>query len=128
MEWEKNLSPTVVLFGLWSHAIPDLLNLRIFAICQKCTEAQRARAAGDLKRAESLLNEVSTFGVRMADGSGTDIERLIGWAVSREADKELVALYSSAGKTEDEQRATTRLNEIDERATKMRVADEESDE
>ena len=118
---EKNLSPTVVLFGLWSHAIPNLLNLRVFADV-KIHEAQKARAAGDLKRAESLLNEVNTFGVRMVDGSGTDIERLIGWAVSREADKELVALYSSAGKTEDEQRATTRLNEIDERATKMRFA------
>ena len=47
---------------------------------------------------------------------------LIGWAVSMEADKELVALYSSAGKTEDEQRATTRLNEID-RDTRMAFHD-----
>ncbi len=65
---EKNLSPMVVLSGLWSHAIPNLLNLRIFADV-KIHEAQKARAAGDLKRAESLLNQVETFGVRMAHGN-----------------------------------------------------------
>jgi hypothetical protein len=75
-----------------------------------------------MKRAESLLNQVNSFGVRMTDGSETRIEKLIGWAVSRKADKELAALYSSAGKTEDEQRAMARLNEIDERAKEMRYA------
>jgi len=118
---ETNLSPMIVLSGLWSHAIPNLLNLRIFADVQ-IHEAQKARAAGDLKRAESLLNQVNTFGVRMVDGSETRIEKLIGWTVSRGADKELAALYASVGKTEDEQRAMARLNEIDERAKEMRYA------
>jgi tetratricopeptide (TPR) repeat protein len=118
---ETNLSPMVVLSGLWYHGIPSLLNLRIFAEV-KIHDAQKARAAGDLKRAESLLNQVNTFGVRMTDGSETRIEKLIGWAVSRKADKELAALYSSAGKTEDEHRAMARLNEIDERAKEMQYA------
>jgi hypothetical protein len=98
-----------------------LLNLGIFAEV-KIHDAQKARAAGDLKRAENLLNQVNTFGVRMTDGSETRIEKLIGWAVSRKADKELAALYSSAGKTEDEQRAMARLNEIDQRAKEVQYA------
>jgi hypothetical protein len=121
---EKNLSPMVVLSGLWAHAIPSLLNLRIFAEV-KIHEAQKARAAGDLKRAESLLNQVDTFGVRMADGSETDIEKLIAWALSRGADKELAALYSSAGRTEDERRVTTRLDQM-ERLKEMRLANNPS--
>ena len=116
---DKNLSPMIVLSGLWSHAIPNLLNLRIFADV-KIHEAQKARAAGDLKRAESLLNEVDTFGLRMVDGSETDIEKLIAWTVSQRADKELVVLYSTAGKTEDERRVRTRLDQIEKRFTEMR--------
>jgi hypothetical protein len=118
---DKNLSPMVVLSGLWSHAIPNLLNLMIFADV-KIHEAQKARAAGDLKRAESLLNEVDTFGLRMADGSETDIEKLIAWTVSQRADKELAVLYSSAGKTEDERIVTTRLDQIEKRFKEMRHA------
>jgi hypothetical protein len=118
---DKNLSPTIVLSGLWSHAIPNLLNLRIFADV-KIHEAQKARAAGDLKRAESLLNEVDTFALRMAGGSETDIEKLIAWTVSQRADKELAVLYSSAGKTDEEQRVTARLDQIEKRRKEMRLA------
>ena len=118
---EKNLSPIVVLSGLWAHAIPNLLDLRIFAEV-KIHEAQKARAAGDLKRAESLLNQVDAFGVRMADGSETDIEKLIAWALSQEADKELAVLYSSEGRTEDESRMTGRLDQMEERFKEKRLA------
>ena len=122
---DKNLSPVVVLSGLWSHAIPSLLNLRIFAEV-KIHEAQKARAAGDLKLAESLLNQVDTFGARMADGSETDIEKLIAWVVSQGADKELAALYSSAGRTEDERRVTARLDQMEERFKEKRLANNPS--
>jgi len=118
---EKNLSPAIVLSGLWSHAIPSLLNLRMFADV-KIHQAQKARASGDLKRAESLLDEVDTFGIRMADGSATDIEKLIGWMISRNANKEVAVLYSSSGKTEDERRVTARLDQIEERFKEMRLA------
>ncbi len=116
---EKNLSPMLVLSGLWSHAIPNLLNLGIFADV-KIHDAKKAEEARDLTRAESLLNLVNTFGVRMGDGSATDIEKLIAWTISQRADKALAVLYSRVGKTEDEQRATARLNEIDELRKKMR--------
>jgi hypothetical protein len=84
-------------------------------------EAQKARASGDLKRTESLLAEVDTFGIRMADGSATDIEKLIAWVLSRNANKEMAVLYSSSGKTEDERRVTTRLDQIEERVKEMRL-------
>ncbi len=63
---ERNLSPVIVLSGLRFHAIPNLLSLRFFAHV-RIHEAQKARAAGDLSRAERLLGEVDAFGTRMAE-------------------------------------------------------------
>jgi hypothetical protein len=109
---EKNLTPMTVLSGLWSHAIPNLLNVRNFADI-KIHEARKARVAGDWNRAENLLDEVDAFGMRMTDGSGPNIEKVIGWSVSRRATKEMAVLYSSLGKTEDVRRATLRIEQID---------------
>jgi hypothetical protein len=117
---EKDLSPVIVVSGLSSHAIPNLLNLRIFSQV-KILEAQKARTAGDFKRAESLLHEVDAFGMRMANGSETRIERLIGQSLSRSADKELAVLYSSSGKTEDEQKVMRRIEQIDESFQTLRA-------
>jgi tetratricopeptide (TPR) repeat protein len=116
---EKNLSPAIVLSGLWSHAIPNLLNLRFIAHV-KIHEAQKALTAGDLGRAESLLGEVDAFGTRMADGSGDKIEKLIGMAISQSADKELADFYSRTGNAQDARRAALRVEQIDERARSMR--------
>jgi len=73
-----------------------------------------------LGRAESLLGEVDAFGTRMADGSGEKIEKLIGMAISRSADKELADFYSSTGNAKDARRAALRVEQIDERARSMR--------
>jgi hypothetical protein len=88
----------------------------------KIHEAQKARASADLKRAQSLLDEVDTFGIRMADGSTTDIEKMMAWRISRNANKEMAVLYSSSGKTEDVRRVTARLDKIEDRFKEMRVA------
>jgi hypothetical protein len=109
---EKNLSPAIVFSGLRSHTIPSLGNLELFADI-KIHEAQKARAAGDVKRAESLLSEVDAFGIRMADGGGAKIEKLVAWRLSYRADKNLAGLYTSWGKTEEERRVTLRIEEID---------------
>lgn len=126
--WNRNnnLSPVLVLSGLWSHAIPDLMDLRTFAQV-KILEAQRARAAGDWKRAESLLGEVDTFGTRMADGSGTKIEKLIAWSLSRMANKEMAVLYSSLSKTEDERRVTQRIEQIEASFQALRPGHDSAD-
>jgi len=116
---ERNLSPAIILSGLRSHAIPNLLSLRFFAHV-RIHEAQKARAAGDLSHAESLLGEVDAFGTRMADGGDVKIEKLIGMAISRSADKELADFYSSTGNAEDARKAALRVEQIDERAQSMR--------
>lgn len=109
---DANLSPVIVLSGLRSHAIPDLGNLDLFADI-KIHEAQKARAVGDLKRAERLLGEVDAFSIRMADGSETKIEKLVAWRLSRSANKEMAVLYSSWGKTEEELRVTQRIKQLE---------------
>jgi len=123
---EKNLSPAIVFSGLRSHAIPSLGNLYLFADV-KIHEAQKARAAGDVKRAESLLGEVDAFGIRMADGSGAKIEKLIAWWLSHRADKELAGLYSSWGKTEEERRVTLRIEQIDASFRALRPGHDSTD-
>ena len=116
---ERNLSPVIALSGLWSHAIPSLQNLMFFAHV-RIHEAQKARAAGDLSRAERLLGEVDAFGTRMADGSEVKIEKLIGMAISQSADKKLADFYLSTGHAEEARRAASRVEQIDERARSMR--------
>jgi hypothetical protein len=123
---EKNLSPAIVFSGLRSHAIPSLGNLDLFADV-KIHEAQKARAAGDVKRAESLLGEVDAFGIRMADGSGAKIEKLIAWRLSQRADKELAGLYSSWGKTEEDRRVTLRIEQIDASSRALRPGHDSAD-
>jgi hypothetical protein len=123
---EKNLSPVVVLSGLRSHAIPNLLNVRNFADV-KIHEAQKARVAGEWKRAESLLDEVDAFGMRMTDGSEMNIEKVIGWSVSRRASKEMAVLYSSLGKTENARKATLRIEQIDASFQALRPGHDSAD-
>jgi len=109
---EKNLSPMIVFSGLRSHAIPSLQNLMFFAHV-KIHEAQKARAAGDLSRAERLLGEVDAFGARMANGSEVKIEKVIGMVISQSADKKLADFYLSTGNAEDARRAASRVEQID---------------
>jgi hypothetical protein len=109
---ERNLSTILVSKGLSSHAIPSLLSLRIFAEL-KIHEAQKARAAGNLQRAEDLLGEVDAFGMRMEDGGETQIEKLIGLSLSYGAAKELAILYSKSGKTEDARKVSLRVAQFD---------------
>jgi hypothetical protein len=118
---ERNLPPTVVLYGMWQHAFPNLLNIRTYSEIE-IQEAQKARQAGDSKRAESLLGAVDTFGMRMANANGADIEKLIGLAIARNANKEMVKLYQTPDKTEDEQRVAKRLEQIEGRVLEARLA------
>jgi hypothetical protein len=76
----------------------------------------RRLARQEMSRAERLLGEVEAFGARMADGSEVKIEKLMGMAISRSADKELADFYSSTSNAEDARRAALRVEQIDERA------------
>jgi len=116
---ERNLPPTFIFSGLWSHAIPDLRNLMSFAKF-KMYQARKARAAGDLQRAESLIGEVDVFALRMADGSGTKIEKLIALAISESANKRLADLFATSARQQDARRVALRLDEIERSIKGMR--------
>src|SRR6266478_599288 len=117
---ERNLPPTFIFSGLWSHAIPNLLNLMSFAEF-KMYQARQARSAGDLRRAESLIGEVDVFALRMADGSGTKIEKLIALTISMSANKGLADLFASSARPQDARRVALRLDEIERSVRGMRL-------
>ena len=83
-------------------------------------QARRARATGDLQRAESLIGEVDVFALRMADGSGTKIEKLIALAISKSANKRLADLLASSARPQDARRVALRLDEIERSVKGMR--------
>lgn len=118
--WNRNpnLPPEIPLMGLWSHAIPNLLQIRLYAEIQ-LNAAKKALAAGNTKQAEVLAQGVATFGARMTNSSATMIEELIGVAISRMADKEFAEIYTAEGKPEEARRATAHMDEL-EQATRHR--------
>lgn len=124
--WDRdpNLPPEIFLEGLWSHAIPDLRLLRTYAKV-RLEEADKAKVSGDFKQAEAMANGVAAFGVRMTAASGMTIEDLIGVAISRMADKELAAIYTSEGNIEEARKATAHSDEL-ERSVRKRVGRDEA--
>ncbi len=116
---EQNLSPAIAVAGLWRHEMPSLLHIRIFSQI-KIADAKKARAAGDLEGAARLLGEVDRFGVKMADSSGTKIEQLIALSLARNAEREMVDLYSNAGRAEETEKATAQREKIEARMLEMR--------
>jgi hypothetical protein len=118
---ERNLPPTIVLYGIWQHALPNLLNIRTYSEIE-IAAARKAREAGDTKRAEGLLGDVDAFGMRMADANGPEIEKLIGLAIARNANKEMAKLFQVPGKTEDAERVAKRLEQIEGRVQEARLA------
>jgi len=118
---ERTLPPTIVLYGMWQHAFPSLFNIRTYSEIE-IAKAQKARKEGDSKRAESLLSGMDAFGMRMADANGADIEKLIGLAIARSANKEMANLYEAPDKTEDAQRVAKRLEQIEGRIQESRRA------
>lgn len=113
--WDRdpNLPPEIFLDSLWSHAIPNLYYLRLYAKIE-LNEAEKARAAGDFRQAHTQAKGVAAFGARMMDSSGAVIEELIAVAISRMADEELAKIYTSEGKTEEARRATAHAQELEQ--------------
>jgi hypothetical protein len=116
---ESYLSPSIIVYGLWSHAIPNLMHVKMFAMIT-IHRAQEARAAGHLEQAEEELSEVASFGRRMDDQSATDIERIIALNLSAEAVRELGSLYANSGRIKESQEAAAKLQKIEERQSAFR--------
>lgn len=113
--WDRdpNLPPEIFLTGLWSHPIPDLRLIKLYAQIE-LNEAKKERVAGDLTQAETTAGRVAAFGERMRDSSGTVIEGLIAIAILRMAVKELAEIYRSEGKTDEARKATAHMDELEQ--------------
>jgi hypothetical protein len=113
--WDRNpnLPPEMFLTGLWSHVLPNLHLMRLYAEIE-LNAAKKALAAGDAKEGESLARRIAAFGARMTASSGTTIEELVGIAISRMADKASAEIYASEGRTEEARRASAHGDQLDQ--------------
>jgi len=115
---EQYLPASVVLEGLFAHTIPNLLNLTTFSNIQ-LRGAEKAVAAGEWHKAERLLGEVDSFGERIVSAKSTEIEKLIGLKLARDANQERVKLYAAAGRTAEAQGFRLRVQQIDDTAAAL---------
>jgi hypothetical protein len=115
-EWDRDpaLSPAIIGYGLWSHRIPDLRNLQIFAKIE-IQHAHQALSGGHPDQAASILQEVDGFGSRMSEQAESNFERLVALDLSRQAREELRDLYSATGRAREASDASARLQEIENR-------------
>lgn len=109
---ESSLPFWVIAHGLHAFPIPQLVQIHTFTDIL-IHRAQQARAASHADQAAQILQDVTAFGSRMAYGRSTDLERLVGIDVSRQALRELHALYTGAGRSEEVQAVALHLQKID---------------
>jgi hypothetical protein len=124
--WDRDpsLPPDIFLMSLWSHGIPDLRLMRLYAEIE-LDQAKKALAAGDAKQAETKAQGVAAFGARMMGSGGTVIEELIAVAISRMADKELAEIYTAEGRPDEARRAIAHMNELEQSVRHRFARDEE---
>jgi len=110
---DPSLSPSIIGYGLWSHRIPNVLNLMTFTSL-KVHRAQQARTDGHPEQAEKILAEIDSFGHRMQEQSQTDIERVVGLGLERLAAQEFKTLYAAAGREAEAKSASARVIHLEE--------------
>ena len=115
-EWDRDpsLSPAIVGYGLWSHRIPDLQNLRIFTKIE-VQHARQALSEGHPEQAGNILQEMDGFAGRMVEQAGSNFERQVAIDMSRQATQELRNLYSATGRASEASKASAQLQEIENR-------------
>lgn len=115
-EWDRDpaLSPAIIGYGLWSHRIPNVQNLKIFGNLE-IDRAQQALASGHPDQAASILQDVDGFANRMLEQGDATFEHLIALNLSRQATQELRNLYAATGRPREASDASARLQEIDNR-------------
>ena len=90
-------TPVRVLFSMVSYPIPNLLNIRQYAVLMVNKVGKDAEKAGKTKEALAHYWSVANFGERMHLGAGTTIEQLIAAAVQKIAYQPLESLLRSSG-------------------------------
>jgi hypothetical protein len=110
---DPSLSPSIIGYGLWSHRIPDITNVRIFTAFQ-IHRAQQAQIEGHPENAEKILKEIDSLGNRMVEAGNSAFETLVGWDLSRQASKEFKVLYTAMGQKPEAQQAAVRVQQLEE--------------
>jgi hypothetical protein len=110
---DPSLSPSIIGYGLWSHRIPNVLNLKTF-VSLKVHRAQQARTDGHAEQAEKILAQIDSFGNRMQEQSQTDLERIVGLDLERLAAQEFRTLYTETGQEVKAQGASARVQQLRE--------------
>jgi len=110
---DPSLSPSIIGYGLWSHRIPNVLNLMTFTSL-KVHRAQQARTAGHPEQTEKILAEIDSFGHRMQEQSQTDIERVVGLGLERLAEQEFKTLYAATGREAEAKSASAGVIHLEE--------------
>lgn len=93
-------TPVRVLFSMASYPIPNLLNIRQYAVLMVSKVGKDAEKAGKTKEALAHYWTVLHFGERMHLGAGSLIEQLIATAVQNIASSPLESLLRSSGQPE----------------------------
>jgi hypothetical protein len=110
---DPSLSPSIIGHGLWSHRIPNLMNLKIFTGFE-VHRAQQARMEGNPQNADKVLKEVKSFGHRMVEAGDSDLETLVGLSLSRQAAQEFNTLYAATGREAEAQQPAARVQELEQ--------------
>jgi hypothetical protein len=117
---EKSLSPSLTLIALWTR-LPNLMDLRAFSDI-RILQAREAFAAGSVPEAQRHLVNVDSFGQRMYDGSSTAIEKLIGLAISYNANEQLRKVYEATANTAEATKTNLRLQDLKQLQGNLRPA------
>ncbi|HTP68234.1 MAG TPA: hypothetical protein VMJ35_04960 [Dongiaceae bacterium] len=113
---------TLVAYSVWSHHIPNLLQIRSYARW-RLRDARAAATAGHPSDSQAIVNEVVDFGRTMTKGSETDIERLVGLEITRLGLEETSSLYSQNGRQRDADAAMAELRKVKARSDKLAGGD-----
>ena len=112
--WKKTpgLSPGLVAIGLWRHRVPDLRQIQAYADL-RVNEALRIGSAGNVKEAETILEEITKLGRRMAGVGGTPIEQLSGLGLMQRGLEGFKKLYGGIGRPKKGKEIDAQLQELE---------------
>lgn len=119
--WRRapRLSPGAIAVGLWSHSIPNALQIQTYAEL-RVKKALQTGAAGNIKDAESMLAEVTELGKRMMAGAATPFEQMVGLGLMKRGMEGYEKLYRSNGRTNEANEVAAQLLEV-EGTTEKRI-------
>ena len=111
--WKKapGLSPGAMAIGLWSHRIPNALQIQTYAEL-RVNQALKAGAAGNTRDAEATLAEVTGLGKRMMASETMTFEQMVGLGLTKRGLEGYEKLYRANGQTKKADEIEAELREV----------------